>query len=668
MAYSQSYTRHDVVRWLGAREVQKAGPYMRQVGRMTIGADRISAQVQGTLREPYLVDVEFHADAAGRPAIAAGCSCPVGFGCKHVAAVLLAVLENREKAAQVNPAVLSWVESFRVSMAPEAKKGKSSKPAERLFYVLGKASYSDAFSIFLLKGRPGADGGPLSGAAEWSNVERALQQPPRFVDEDDLAILRLLWMQRGARGYHAAFPLAGRQEAEILGLLLAGGRLYYQGRADGYRHLRGAFVALREGAPRPAALEWRANERGEMAPAVVARPPVEVLRMQRGLYYVDEDEGLIGGLELPYPAELAARLLTLPPLREPDIPLVSAVLRELAPVLPAPAPVQLRVVDCAPVPVLSLKTSLPTWMSDFRGYRFGTYALDYARPSFRYGEFAVEPGDGGEFRTDARGETVRIKRDRAAEQRALQHLGAIGLAKPPVHVLSYSQIPRDSYLLENEAQWPDFVTHAVPRLRVAGWEVAVPADFRHLLLEVSSWEADLSEEGSGWFSLGLGIVVDGHNIPLAPLLHELFRRDGRWLDPAELKRMEDAEPIFLALPEGGRVRVSAARLKPLARTLVDLFDAPSEGTLRVSRFDAPRLDELASASGWRFDGAEKVRKLASQIGRAEGVAAVAPPAGLALQLRPYQLEGLAWLQHLCRHELGGILADDMGRARPLRSR
>jgi SNF2 family DNA or RNA helicase len=39
---------------------------------------------------------------------------------------------------------------------------------------------------------------------------------------------------------------------------------------------------------------------------------------------------------------------------------------------------------------------------------------------------------------------------------------------------------------------------------------------------------------------------------------------------------------------------------------------------------------------------------------------VAPPAGLGLVLRAYQLQGVAWLQYLREHRLAGILADDMG--------
>jgi hypothetical protein len=39
---------------------------------------------------------------------------------------------------------------------------------------------------------------------------------------------------------------------------------------------------------------------------------------------------------------------------------------------------------------------------------------------------------------------------------------------------------------------------------------------------------------------------------------------------------------------------------------------------------------------------------------------VGAPPGLQLQLRSYQLQGLAWLQYLREHHLAGILADEMG--------
>ncbi|MCA9672820.1 MAG: DEAD/DEAH box helicase, partial [Myxococcales bacterium] len=41
--------------------------------------------------------------------------------------------------------------------------------------------------------------------------------------------------------------------------------------------------------------------------------------------------------------------------------------------------------------------------------------------------------------------------------------------------------------------------------------------------------------------------------------------------------------------------------------------------------------------------------------------------GLQATLRPYQREGLDWLQHLAHHDVGGILADDMGLGKTLQT-
>ena len=52
--------------------------------------------------------------------------------------------------------------------------------------------------------------------------------------------------------------------------------------------------------------------------------------------------------------------------------------------------------------------------------------------------------------------------------------------------------------------------------------------------------------------------------------------------------------------------------------------------------------------------------LADKLAAAQGVTRIESPAALGLELRPYQEEGLAWLQFLREQQLSGILADDMG--------
>jgi len=197
-------------------------------------------------------------------------------------------------------------------------------------------------------------------------------------------------------------------------------------------------------------------------------------------------------------------------------------------------------------------------------------------------------------------------------------------------------------------------------MRAAGWEIIIPRSFRHHVLEVEAWEAEFGEEEGGWFSLNMGIVVNGQRLPLAPLLHELFKADTRWLDALHLEKMNDDDSVELLLGEGGRVQVPAGRIKPLARTLIELFDGKADSEIRLSRYDVARIDELAGMERWQFKGVTAVTDLANKLRNTSGIKAVNAPDGFELQMRPYQLEGLSWLQYLREQGLAGILADDMG--------
>jgi hypothetical protein len=130
-------------------------------------------------------------------------------------------------------------------------------------------------------------------------------------------------------------------------------------------------------------------------------------------------------------------------------------------------------------------------------------------------------------------------------------------------------------------------------------------------------------------------------------------RSGRTRPHARRRRDRTADA------EGERIVVPAGRIKPLARTLVDLFDSPMSGALRVSRMDAPRLTD-ALDEAWSRAGFQSLEKWVERLRGMQGMAPVAEPEGFGITLRPYQREGLAWLQHLRAHDLGGILADDMG--------
>ncbi len=83
------------------------------------------------------------------------------------------------------------------------------------------------------------------------------------------------------------------------------------------------------------------------------------------------------------------------------------------------------------------------------------------------------------------------------------------------------------------------------------------------------------------------------------------------------------------------------------------------GHLRFGNAQAGVLDALLAAQPEiRVDAAfQKIRQSLHQF---DGIQPVDAPAGFHGELRPYQREGLGWLDYLQKFDFGGILADDMG--------
>ena len=548
--------------------------------------------------------------------------------------------------------VLSWTEELRrVAVAVSKKDRRPAASRQQLFYLLHWTPDARGFGISVHKGRD-----PESADALWA-IDRALSKPPRFVSDEDRPILRLLWAERSFDSGLRAFGLGPRHGGEVLELMAQTGRLC---RKDDF-----SVLTLAEA--RPATLGWQLNADGRRIPLLKPEPPATLIIPLLAPWYLDLDRRQIGPLLVRGNQAVVARLFSLPPLSATAAALVGEALAEPSLELPGDpenASVSMRILEADLLPVLRLETLSTHGNRAWRDYMasYGGGPFDVALPVFRYAEVELRPDDTRDVSTLASGEMVRIVRESQREEQLMDELAAAGIEKIPGYVLqTFGRPPDNAYGLAFEGRWPVLMREDLARLRGAGWQVEFSADFRHRVLEVEAWDADLVESEDGWFSLDMGVIVEGERLPLAPLLATLFRRDGRWLDAALLAQIDDAETIELVTPSCQRIRAPAWRLKPLAGTLIDLFDGFSGGTaLRLSRFDAPRLAEFNDSSRWRFRGQGDVQALAEQLTAAQGITHIDPPLGLGLELRHYQTEGLAWLQFLREQNLAGILADDMG--------
>ncbi|WP_448811155.1 SNF2-related protein [Agromyces bauzanensis] len=145
-----------------------------------------------------------------------------------------------------------------------------------------------------------------------------------------------------------------------------------------------------------------------------------------------------------------------------------------------------------------------------------------------------------------------------------------------------------------------------------------------------------------WFDLGVWLTVDGKPVPFMPLFRALAKGQRRLL-------LVDKSYLNLNQPVFAELRDLIEEAGTLAEWDTGLRIHRSQTSLWADFEDLADVAEPALA--WR----------ATIAGLEHGaVEEVAPPAGLVLPLRPYQLDGFRWLAFLWRHGLGGILADDMG--------
>ncbi|MFM0281747.1 DEAD/DEAH box helicase [Paraburkholderia sediminicola] len=686
------FDRERITEWLGDHTVAKA----RSVGAVTKvewRGDTLSGYVQGTRVLPYHTRVRFRTDG-GRPWAQSDCSCPVGRNCKHVAALLLAELEYHDEmdhithvaidvdehpfagypqspsgmavppSSGVRPELVSWLERFRArTEAADAVAQKAGAArTQTLAYLLNWSKFHMRHEVVLYRARCHPDGTIVEVDEPWGNVEAALLKQPKFVSDEDLSILRGLWLGRSREDF-GQFILRGTSGAEMLQKLIATGRLFFELKpAPGHE----GPTPLSRGADRPGRIEWEPLADERLRPVLCTEPRATMVLPTEPIWYVDGVANEAGIVESSLPFQQLPDYLAMPPISLAEAPLVASVLREIAPDLPLPPThdaSSIRVIDVDPVPVLTLNShALP---STAKAGQRKSEAVELAGVSFDYDGVSINVDSSVTLVPMPGGDVIHIRRRYEAEKKRLLELRKTGLQKVPTSRVYASRLLPDTMLgLPDAESWTAFVNDAVPELVSKGWRVTMAPEFRYNIIEIDAIDGTAQQAGDGWFDLEMGIRIGERNVRLEPLLADLFRRDRRWLGGA-LEAIADDEPIELKTEENKRLRLRADRLKPVVRVLVDLFDAlggslADGAPLRVPSVDAGRLEALNSTGRWQFQGDDSIRQLAQRLQAGPGLHEVPVPRGLKAELRAYQQQGLNWMQFLREHDLAGVLADDMG--------
>ena len=667
-------------------------------------------EVQGTARLPYQVSIEVKLGAYGQVlAWDSDCTCPVGGQCKHGVALMIkaaykgqqilgnstftpsfkpqteqelaaqrqADLAKRQAAAQLEAEnqVIRWLDELERGGANAplaAGRGGHIERHEQFLYLLNVVSPQGPMPLLTLEmvlSYPKVNGG-------WAKAKPIKTMPERgqpvydFATETDHDVLQLMRTMPSANssyfysyGFKSRVTLEGKYGVQALELAASTGRLFI-----GDTHGQPASAA-QWGAPLEVHWQWHevdSSQAGDSAWVLRARldHSMAKLCMNNPPLYLDSQRGVCGLAEVKNMrmGQLAV-LLKSPPLKASALKKHQAALAER--LGPVPLPPMLEPLETltgiTPQACLHLTPVAPAEVPE-AGLMQATLRFDYA------GHRGWWVGQGSTVMIDDATGRLLLQRDPQAELEAITSLLQLGLTAMGHGVFGITgQAPQQSWL-----QWAD--TDYAP-LREAGFEVTLDAALSGWIQHGQALDVRLQAQGedeasSPWFDLSLGMEINGERHNILPFLPELIKVAAR--SPRDAATgLPDIPPfVYLPAPAGGFIRLPTDNLKPWLGALLELVGDRAHDfagdSLKLSRLDAMRTAAtLGEGAVWQ--GAQHLREMVQRLsGRAE-LPEVLPPQSVNASLRPYQQQGVNWLQFLREYGLAGILADDMGLGKTLQT-
>ena len=610
------------------------------------------------------------------------CSCGERGVCVHVAAVSIVAARTMDAGAadgqrtnslRAGGLVCSTAQRSGAGLPldpastrrPRVSSAVQSAPAQQLCYLLervaadGAATFSEIrVSVWVAQRR--ADVGsivPQSACAFAPRLSRgpssagACVEFPRYVDSHDREILEAL-----APGSDGPWVLRSEVGAELLLRMAATGRAFWQS-------LEGR--PLRGGAPRPVVFAWRMLPGGEQALSWDEAGSLEVVSSVEPPVYIDSVSSETGRVDLLWPVGLLREYSCSAAVPPEQVHAVNARIDEVAGSLPFP---RLRCVSAFAQALVDLKPRL-VLSADERAVVYFIYngvPVDSRRLLARQETVRLMAGDSlYEIPRD-------LDRERLFESQLADVLGAVP---------------------EDRSGWLTFIIGGLPALQTAGWEVEVDERFPYRVVAADQWYGDLGAcrgpadlPQAAWFNLRLGVMVDGQPVNLLPALtrylqSSLGQSSLGQSSQGQFSLAREPEPVgageadaagcrvgefwLVRLDDGRYLPIALERIRRIANTLVELFDADSlnaEEALSLPRSQGGRLAQLAiELNGPTLSSDDaSLAALIENLKSFSGIRALPAPANFRGELRPYQQEGLGWLQFLRKFRLGGILADDMG--------
>lgn len=265
------------------------------------------------------------------------------------------------------------------------------------------------------------------------------------------------------------------------------------------------------------------------------------------------------------------------------------------------------------------------------------------------------------FTTQKNGKRYQQYRDIKAENKAIRGL------KKQCNTFEWlkigSSVSRHQATIEHNQALSTLLP--IDKFHEIGWQVEHLADSpinadlsQNLELLVEPLTGENGDDGNHWFEVGATISdSDGHRYDLLNIVAYLLEQYPYLMHP-DIEQLFDKDHLFAINVGQGRPALAVA-FKDILPILQNLTHLLSQHERKIDRYDAQALFDLEHTLGMAWQMPEKLKTFSEKL-KAGYQSNLPTPQGFIGELRPYQQQGLAWLQFLAQTEHGGILADDMG--------
>ncbi|MFA6208513.1 MAG: DEAD/DEAH box helicase [Candidatus Obscuribacterales bacterium] len=709
-------TEKDVYAFFGRTYASRGSAYQRHgaVRGATLDSEqqKISGQVKGTQTEPYEVIVEL-TDAADEVSDA-HCNCPMGGLCKHSAALALhfirtsivsALEGDSAQPVEANSSVAlskdfeQWFDDLQATVGEteqmrlnsresggdgrgvgdnansHIKSNDHEKIRVKVVYILGvRKDHALTVQIKMIEL---LENDVWGHAAHVSLEKLAYKAHSYLIDnawaEDDAKIARMLSTEHSAYGsYLYIFPTIKELSKLLIEMMVASGRCYW---GD-------SSTPLAIGAKQEAQLQWRPLRNGKQQLTIETINSDEIVAQAGGLCYINQFDSIIGFVDIPLREEVVDSILASPPMSAAEVEMATQALNRLAgqahgsaliPNTISEYSIETRIAKPLPRLKLTLMRNDSSAVSfssfqqrDLQGY----FGVDYGDPE-------LNKVNTSEIKIIEGKKITILQKDRSMEDLYLTQLEQFGLVSTGRTKGSWrAQL---HFRGKTISDWFDFVAAGLPALKSAGWQIEIDNNACVEAVVPQEWFVNAIESCSFWFNLELGIMIDGKRVALLPIIQDAFMmlpnmsatkfvepstKKKPWDPLLEINTLEKHGTVYAPLEDGRFAALPADRVRAIVGSMLEFFNKRSETAIGPD-LSLPQLMDLSKSlfvtgSNDLWVMGEEMQRLTEQIKTFEKIKIVEPPTEFGATLRPYQIDGLCWLNFLREFKLGGILADEMG--------